>query len=422
MTKKLVAVVLVSLLLLTSVFAKGGSESKASSSAGGLKGNIIMATNADEVITSAIQTVIDKFVAENPGVTVEYTSYGKDYENLMKAKMAANDLPDIFATHGWAVNRYSEYLMPLNELNAAKNLTESIVGVVTTPEGEIVSIPFTVDNKGIIVSLDAMDKLGLSIPRTWDEFLACCEVAKNNGIVGVYLAGKDNRSMAQVYDTSAQTFLVTYPNGGKENQEALLDGTFDWSQWARVAGFLKTLWEKGYTNKDANTADTVYQGEKLANAECLFMFRNWSEIQGALELNPNARLTMMPVPVWQEDDTPVLVGGEREAYGIWKDSKNKEAAKALIEYMALPENALYIAEATGMPTGFAHISPNLPLFNEFQKYSNLRTMPIFDREWLPDGIWATMRTTGAGITSGMSVDEAVKTMADSYKNLREQAN
>ena len=52
------------------------------------------------------------------------------------------------------------------------------------------------------------------------------------------------------------------------------------------------------------------------------MFRNWSEIQAALEINPDARLSMMPVPVWQEDDEPVLVGGEREAYGIWKDSEN----------------------------------------------------------------------------------------------------
>ena len=419
--KKLTAYLFVSLLVVSLCFAQGTKEEGAKEN-GGLKGSIVMATNADEAQTSVIQSVIDKFLEENPGVSVEYVSYGKDYENLMKAKMAANDLPDIFATHGWAVNRYAEYLMPLNDLEAAKNLTPSIVGVVTTADGSIVSIPFTVDNKGIIYSQDALDKLGLSIPRTWDEFLECCEVAKNNGMVGVYLAGKDNRSMAQVYDTSAQTWLVTYPNGGKENQEALLDGSFDWTQWGRVAGFLKTLWDNGYTNKDANTADTVYQAEKLANAECLFMFRNWSEIQAALEINPGARLSMMPVPVWQEDDEPVLVGGEREAYGIWKDSENKEIAVALLEFMARSENATYIAEGTGMPSGFAHIDPDLPLFKEFQKYSNLRTMPIFDREWLPSGMWATMRTTGAGITSGMSVEEAVKAMEDSYNNLREQNN
>ena len=66
---------------------------------------------------------------ENPGVKVEYMSYTKDYENLMKAKMAANDLPDVFATHGWGVKRYAEYLMPLNELSFSDRFTESIKNV-----------------------------------------------------------------------------------------------------------------------------------------------------------------------------------------------------------------------------------------------------------------------------------------------------
>ena len=106
------------------------------------------------------------------------------------------------------------------------------------------------------------------------------------------------------------------------------------------------------------------------------------------------------------DGKPLAVGGDPEArHGIVLTA-NYIAKKCGVK--------------TGMPSGFAHIDPDLPLFKEFQKYSNLRTMPIFDREWLPSGMWATMRTTGAGITSGMSVEEAVKAMEDSYNNLREQ--
>ena len=39
---------------------------------------------------------------------------------MMKTKMAANDLPDLWTTHGWSVNRYSEYLRPLNDREWAK--------------------------------------------------------------------------------------------------------------------------------------------------------------------------------------------------------------------------------------------------------------------------------------------------------------
>ena len=94
MIKRLTAYLLISLLLVSSIFAQGNVEQGTKEE--GLNGSIVMATNADEAQTSIIQNVIDKFIEENPGVSVEYVSYGKDYENLMKAKMAANDLPDIF--------------------------------------------------------------------------------------------------------------------------------------------------------------------------------------------------------------------------------------------------------------------------------------------------------------------------------------
>lgn len=411
----------VGLLAAGCLFAQGGKEAPAAAESNELKGSLTVATNTGDPTLSAVKKVIDKFMEQNPGVSVEYTTYGKDYENLMKAKMAANDLPDMFATHGWAVKRYAEYLEPLNDLSCSSRLTDSIKGVVTTPEGNVVTIPFTVDNKGVIYNPTLLQQLGKEIPKTWDEFLDCCEAAKQAGIIPVYVAGKDNRSQAQIFDTTASTWLVTYKDGGEANRKALLDGTFDWSQWSRVAGFLKTLSDKGYLNKDANTADPVYRAEKLAHNEVLFMFQNWSEIQGCLEINPDSKVTMMPVPTWKADDEPVLVGGEREAYGIWKDSPNKKLAEALLEFMALPENATAISEESGMPTGFSDVHPNLPVFNEFMKYGNLRTMPIFDREWLPSGMWATMRTTGAGITSGeMSVEDACKAMEENYKSLLSQ--
>lgn len=424
--KKLIACS-VALLAMGALFAQGSKEAAPSAATAGkmeLKGNLTMATNTSDPTLSAVQHVVDEFMKANPGVTVEYTTYGKDYENLMKAKMAANDLPDVFATHGWGVKRYSEYLMDLSGCSFASRLSNTIKGVVTTKDGRLVTIPYTIDKKGIIVNTGVLKKLGIDKPpRTWDEFYGDCEKAKQAGITGVYIAGKDNRSQAELFDSSAQTFLVTMKGEGEENQKALLDGTFDWSKWGRVAGFLDTLNKKGYLNKDANTADPVYKAEKLANGETLFMFGNWSLIQEAVGLNKDAALTMMPVPVYDTNDTPVWTGGEREAYGVWKDSPNKDLAIALLEFMAKPENVTYIAEHSGMATGFGDVTPNIPMVKVFEEpeYKELRTQPIFDREWLPSGMWATMRSSGAGVTSGeLTVEQACQEMEKSYKKLLSQ--
>src|SRR5690242_6507395 len=50
------------------------------------------------------------FTEENPNIEVDFQFPGSEYENILKVKMAANDLPDVFDTHGWAVIRYGKYL------------------------------------------------------------------------------------------------------------------------------------------------------------------------------------------------------------------------------------------------------------------------------------------------------------------------
>ena len=63
------------------------------------------------------------------------TRDGSDYKATMKTKMASNDLPDIWITHGWSVMRYSEYLMPLQDEEWYDKIDESILGAITDEEG-----------------------------------------------------------------------------------------------------------------------------------------------------------------------------------------------------------------------------------------------------------------------------------------------
>ncbi len=417
--KKTLCLALVLLVSAAFLFASGAAEKGAAESTG-LSGHLTVTTNTSDPTYSSIQAVIDAFMEENPGVTVEYTTYGKDYENLMKAKMAANDLPDVFATHGWGVKRYAEYLMPLNDLSFAKRFNASILNVITTDDGRIVTMPMTSESTGIIYNKDILKKAGwTAVPRTWDEFFQCCRDIRAIGIDPVLITGKDNRCQANLMDIAAPAILCSYE---KQNfQASLYDGTFDWSEWAKVAGIVKRLADENLTNKDANTADPLFASERLANGEACFYFNNQAYISNAWDINPDANLSMMPVPVWNADDEPIMIGGERESYGIWKDSPNKEAAIALLEFMSRPENVKAVGEATGMPNSFTDVDVDLRISRDLAQYASLRTFPYFDREWLPSGMWATMRATGGAITAGeMTVEEACAEMQKNYLSLLAQ--
>ena len=56
-----------------------------------LEGDIVLATMNTGEVGEATEEIIDAFMEENPEVNVEIQVNTTDYENLMKAKMAAND-------------------------------------------------------------------------------------------------------------------------------------------------------------------------------------------------------------------------------------------------------------------------------------------------------------------------------------------
>lgn len=382
--------------------------------------SLVFMVNSVDATFESTQEVLEDYQKQNPHIKIEFISGGKDYESLMKAKMAANDLPDLFATHGWSVDRYSEYLLPLNDQPWANQIEDTILPIISNEKGEIFVLPVNIDISGIIYNKDILKKLEIEVPQTWDELLAASEKIKNAGITPIAFFGKDDRTIAHALDKLATPFLISDP--AHDFSAALQDGTFDWQNWTAVSAALLTLKDKEYLNKDALTADPINKPKMLAEEKVAFIFENNKIVTEAKALNPNLNLGMMPVPAVHSGDQPVLIGGEREAYGVWKGSKNQEAALQVLEFLARPENIKKIATASSSPAGLKGVEVDLgTLTEDIQKYTSLRTFPYFDRESLPSGMWSTLRTIGPAILSKQLTPEQTSTvMKTDYEKLRAQ--
>lgn len=387
----------------------------------GLQGTLIIASRYTGVQGEAFESIIEGFKAENPGVTVENQVSTDDYEDLMKAKMAANHLPDVFMTHGWSVMRYSKYLLPLNDEPWAKDIVQGLYSSIQDADGNIYVLPNTIAWTGVLVQKELLDELGLEIPKTVEEFYHCCEVAKEAGYVGVYMAGKDTRSPAYVLNLMAPSFLLNGPEAD-EIGATLQGGTFDWNKWAEVNGFLMDLKDKGYLNVDCGTADTVYQSEMLVAKEALFVFQRNSVLLEAWDIDPEAKLGFIPMPAKDASEEPYLVGGESQAFGIWKDSQVIDIAKAFLAYMARPENIKLIAEVNGEAAGLTGVEVDSGNLTEwFEAWAETKTLPWFDRVYLPSGMWATMRDTGSALIGGeATIEQADEVMHEKYDQLLAQ--
>ena len=131
---------------------------------------------------SVFKTLVENFEKES-GYKVNVAEYGKDYEATLKTRMASNDLPDVFQTHGWSLQRYKEYLMRLNDEPWAADYDESALGVIRDKDDSIYVLMISELINGTLVNLDICEKAGVDPYEihTWDQFTAACEKIKTAG-------------------------------------------------------------------------------------------------------------------------------------------------------------------------------------------------------------------------------------------------
>jgi len=366
----------------------------------------------------ALQKAINDF-SEKTGYKVEFSAPGKSYEELMKTRMSSNTLPDLFTTHGWSVARYSEYLEPVNDMAFANRIADQMKPVITDKDGNMYVLPIDADIAGMIYNEDVLANAGVNVDdiRTWDDFTAAAQKIKDSGKSAITMGGKDVWTIGQFFDWVAPSFYVT--DEASNQREALKSGNFDTATWEKVSALMDDWVQAGYFNKDVLTADYNSDMKALANGEAAFAFYGNSSIVDAKTLNPDAKLGMMPIPSVSQGDEPSLIAGERVAVGVWKDSKQKEAAIELLNYLALPEVAITISDASGNPSGLNDVTGNLgDIQKYYDKHASIRTFPYFDREYLPSGMWDVMCSTGAEILAGKSnaVVNAAKVMEQNFND------
>ncbi|MBB6633180.1 ABC transporter substrate-binding protein [Cohnella thailandensis] len=373
-------------------------------------------TNASGGTLDAFKDIAERFNEEHEGITVEVAELGKDFNTLMTAKMASNDMPDLFSTAGWSVRRFGEYLLPLNDRAWASQVAEEIKPVVTDAGGNLLALPMDIDISGMVYNPSILQELGLSVPETWEQFLAACEAIKKAGYTPVAVAGKESSDIAGLMSRVSLSLLV---QSNPDYKAAFEQGSFDWNQFAAVTDFVSNLKSKGYLNADYLTADKATIYSEFAKNKAAFAFQSNQTIAEIMKLNPDSRVSMMRIPVNGESSEPFLISGERDSVGVWKDTKHKEEALLFLDYLAQPDNVRKIAEAYSLPAGLSGVEANLGALQEtFNQYEGAAVSNHFDRQYLPNGMFTTLGTVGSGLLSGtMDAGQVFSAMSEDYTRL-----
>ncbi|WNS80609.1 ABC transporter substrate-binding protein [Domibacillus sp. DTU_2020_1001157_1_SI_ALB_TIR_016] len=394
------------------------------SAEGGGSGDQVKLTMMSTATTKADQQIFKEIVADfekaHPEIDIEDTYPGDGYEDLARVKMAADDMPDLFDTHGWAKSRYGEYTEDLSGMDWVKNLDEAMKPILTDDKGKLHAYPVNQALDGMSYNKTLLDKYGIEPPKTFDELMAALEEVKKKSkgeVVPFWLGGSDKSQFGQYFDEFATPLLIT----DKENShgEALLDGSFDWSNYTYLPQKLKEMNDKGLLNKDVLTAQVTQGAELMAQNKIAFTMLNGSVGREVSELNPEVQVGTIPVPAIHEGDSPSWIGGERHTFAISKNSEHKEEAKQFIEYLTQPEVAKKLAEGTSLPDALTNVDADNYFAEFYKEYEGTQIQPYFDRVYLPSGMWDPMGATGQELIAGtMKPKQVSEKMEEEYKRLR----
>jgi raffinose/stachyose/melibiose transport system substrate-binding protein len=133
--------------------------------------------NAPSTVAWANQLKTD-FEAANPDIKIEIEQRpgGADGDNLIKTKLATGDMDDVFNYNSGSLFQQINPVQNLVDLSNEPweaNVLPSFKQVVTATDGTVRGAPFgAAMGGGILYNIPIYKKLGLSIPKTWDDFMA----------------------------------------------------------------------------------------------------------------------------------------------------------------------------------------------------------------------------------------------------------
>ena len=216
-------------------------------------------------IRPADQAVVDQFVADHEGVTVnlEAVPWGTCQDKSLTLA-GAGDPPSISYMGSRTLRQLAnnDLIVPA-EIDPEAPYQPGVLNTVTI-EGTAWGYPHAFSTKALYLNCDIIEESGqeCKAPQTWDEMYAMAKgVVDNTDVAGVGLAGKD-------FDNTMHQFLnYLYSNGGVVIDSATGENKLDSKETRETLEFygkLATVSQEGPTAWERDQLTDLFNDGKIA--------------------------------------------------------------------------------------------------------------------------------------------------------------
>ena len=280
----------------------------------------------------AMNTLIAAYKEVAPNVTINYETTQNDYPTLLKARINAGTTPDIFSTtSGKEIADYAEYSYNIANEPAAKAMDPAVATMMTYGDGEIHGFALKGNYFGLIYNKGIFDEVGITVPKTIDEFEAACEKLAAAG----YQPVTTGFAEWWVYKHIMQHFV----DAASDNAEALV-GSFQKGE-AHIKDYpvlydnffrFIDLCVKYGDNKPLET-DLAGEDSAFGTGKAAMMVGQGAWVEAdVLAIDDSIQIGFAGYPVTDNPAQSHIIGGSDQALRINKDSKNLQAVLDFVNW------------------------------------------------------------------------------------------
>lgn len=343
MPKKILCMVVAALLSAGMV----AGCSKKSSSAG-------PASSSDEKITikfvtkipedyrqACMKKIIAAFQKVHPNITIEQRAYGdEEIKDKLKVLLGSDEAPDIYFS--WSGQRLQNYVDQslaldltkyLNSDPAWKNSFNQSMLETTKKEGAYYAVPWDYSSKEFFYNRSVFQKAGITaLPKTWDQFLQVCQKLKGNGYTPIAV-GNQYAWVIIHYITTLNQKLV--PADVLQANYSGKSTDFSDPGYVKAFSMLKDLYDKGYINKDVNSA-TYEMSQSMVIEGKAGMIYDETQIMSKY---PQDKFGYFDFPeIAGEKGTPGYVTGGPDLYVVNSKTKYPEQCVEFLKHLTNKES------------------------------------------------------------------------------------
>lgn len=368
--KKTLCLLIVSIMVISNLFASGNDEAKTDAKMG------VELTMGSWRTDDSVQmkAVLGEFTKQYPNIKVNFQpTIPAEYNTTLRLQLEGGIGPDVMYARSFATGNQlfqDGFFADVSSVSGYNNnYSASNKAPWLATDGSAFGIPFAAVSHGIYYNKDIFKELGLTQPKDWDEFLEYCQTIKDAGYIPLANALGDE------WDITEVVFMSIAPNfiGGMEGRLAYDKKEKEFNGPEVVALFeamasLKPYLPGGFEALGYNDSNALFATGQAA----MYFDGSWT-IGTFADVDFNWGILPPPAP---KGATKEYITFHADAgMAMNSTTKHPEEVKTLLSWFGSKEGAAALAKY--LPTGFFPMSENSVVIedahaNEFLALNNGR--------------------------------------------------